>query len=261
MTLFCHELRQGRLSLAVWTLCIGFFVLVCVLMYPEFEGQMEEMGAMFASMGGFTAAFGMDRLNIGTLTGFYAIECGSIIGLGGAFYAALTGISALSKEENGHTAEFLLTHPISRSFAAGTKLAAVLVQILVLDLACFGFGVLSVILVDHPVPWGDLGLLHLAYLLLHLELAALCFGISAFRHSSGLGIGLGLAVSLYFANLIANAAPAADWLNYVTPFAYTDGADLLTEGGLDLALVLPGMAYGIAAVVLGFLYYHRKDLR
>ena len=130
-----------------------------------------------------------------------------------------------------------------------------------LDLACFGFGVLSVILVDHPVSWGDLGLLHLAYLLLHLELAALCFGISAFRYSSGLGIGLGLAVSLYFANLIANAAPAADWLNYVTPFAYTDGADLLTEGGLDLALVLPGMAYGIAAVVLGFLYYRRKDLR
>lgn len=24
MTLFFHELRQGRLSLAVWTLCIGF---------------------------------------------------------------------------------------------------------------------------------------------------------------------------------------------------------------------------------------------
>lgn len=114
MTLFFHELRQGRLSLAVWTLCIGFFVLVCILMYPEFEGQMEEMGTMFASMGGFTAAFGMDRLNIGTLTGFYAIECGSIIGLGGAFYAVLTGISALAKEETGHTAEFLLTHPVSR---------------------------------------------------------------------------------------------------------------------------------------------------
>ena len=68
MTLFGHELRQGRTSLGVWTLCIGFFVLVCVMMYPEFEGQMEEVGAMFASMGGFTAAFGMDRLNIGTLS-------------------------------------------------------------------------------------------------------------------------------------------------------------------------------------------------
>lgn len=261
MTLFRHEMRQGRLSLAVWTLCIGFFVLVCVLMYPEFEGQMEEMGAMFASMGGFTAAFGMDRLNIGTLTGFYAIECGSIIGLGGAFYAALTGISALAKEESGHTAEFLLTHPISRGGAAGSKLAAVFVQILVLDLACFGFGVLSVLMVGHEVPWDDLALLHTAYLLLHLELGALCFGLSAFRHSSGLGIGLGLAVCLYFANLIANAAPAADWLNYITPFAYTDGADLLTEGGLDPALVIPGLLYGAAALVLGFLHYRRKDLR
>ncbi len=261
MTLFFHELRQGRLSLAVWTLCIGFFVLVCILMYPEFEGQMEEMGTMFASMGGFTAAFGMDRLNIGTLTGFYAIECGSIIGLGGAFYAVLTGISALAKEETGHTAEFLLTHPVSRIGIAGSKLSAVLVQVLVLDLFCFGFGVLAILLVGHPVPWQDLGLLHAAYLLLHLELAALCFGLSAFRHSNGLGIGLGLAVSLYFANLIANAAPAADWLNRITPFAYTDGADLLTDGSLPLSLVLPGMGYGVAAVVIGLLHYRRKDIR
>lgn len=261
MTLFGHELRQGRIALAVWTLCIGFFVLVCVMMYPEFEGQMEEVGAMFASMGGFTAAFGMDRLNIGTLIGFYAIECGSIIGLGGAMYAALTGVGALAREESGRTAEFLLTHPIARPRVVAAKLAAVAAQVLALDLACFVFGVLSVVMIGHEVPWQDLLLLHEAYLLLHLELAALCFGLSAFVRRGGPGIGLGLAVALYFLNLIANAAPAADWLNYVTPFAYTDGADLLTEGALDPALVWPGLLYGAAAILLAFIKYSRKDIR
>ena len=261
MTLFGHELRQGRTSLGVWTLCIGFFVLVCVMMYPEFEGQMEEVGAMFASMGGFTAAFGMDRLNIGTLIGFYAIECGSIIGLGGALYASLTGIGALAKEESGRTAEFLLAHPIPRPQVVAAKLAAAAVQVTALDLVCFGFGALAITMIGHDVPWRDLLLLHGAYYLLHLELEALCFGLSAFLHCGGLGIGLGLAVALYFLNLIANAAPAADWLNYVTPFAYTDGADLLDAGGLDPALAIPGALYGAAAIALAFVKYSRKDIR
>ena len=56
----------------------------------------------------------MDRLNFGTLIGFYAIECGNVLGLGGAFYAALCAAAILSKEEKERTAEFLLTHPVSR---------------------------------------------------------------------------------------------------------------------------------------------------
>lgn len=31
--------------------------------------------------------------------GFYAIECGNILSIGGGFFAALLGINALAKEE------------------------------------------------------------------------------------------------------------------------------------------------------------------
>lgn len=66
-----HELKQGWKALAIWTASIGFFVVICVLMYPEMKGQMESVNDMFASMGAFTSAFGMDRLNFGTFLGFY----------------------------------------------------------------------------------------------------------------------------------------------------------------------------------------------
>ena len=56
--------------------------------------------------------------------GFYGTECGNILGLGGAFFAAITGMSLLAGEEGGHTAEFLLTHPLGRTRIAGEKLAA-----------------------------------------------------------------------------------------------------------------------------------------
>lgn len=63
------------------------------------KGEMDTVGEMFASMGSFTAAFGMDRLNFGTLIGFYSIECGNILGLGDTLFASLIGVSVLSKEE------------------------------------------------------------------------------------------------------------------------------------------------------------------
>ena len=58
MTLIKHELKQSWKSLAIWTGSIGFFIVICVLMYPEMKGEMENVSDMFASMGAFTEAFG-----------------------------------------------------------------------------------------------------------------------------------------------------------------------------------------------------------
>ena len=100
MTIVKHELRQGRTSFLIWTCAIGFLLTVCIFLFPEMKSEMGEINDLFASMGSFTAAFGMDRLNFGTLMGYYAVECGNILGLGGAFYSAFCAVNILSKEEN-----------------------------------------------------------------------------------------------------------------------------------------------------------------
>ena len=91
MTLVKHELKQGKISFLIWTASIGFLLAVCVFLFPEMKGQMDNVSDMFSSMGSFSAAFGMDRLNFGTLIGFYAVECGNVLGLGGAFFAKVIG--------------------------------------------------------------------------------------------------------------------------------------------------------------------------
>ena len=137
MTLVKHELKQGKISFLIWTISIGFLMAICIFLFPEMKGQMESVNDVFASMGSFTEAFGMDRLNFGTLTGFYAVECGNILGLGGAFYAALCAATVLSKEEKDKTAEFLLTHPVSRKRIITEKLIAVLIQITAMNLIIY----------------------------------------------------------------------------------------------------------------------------
>ena len=218
MTLVRHELRQGKTPFLIWTASIGFLLVICIFLFPEMKGQMDSVSDVFASMGSFTQAFGMDRLNFGTLIGFYAVECGNVLGLGGAFFASLCAVGVLSKEEKDKTAEFLLTHPVSRKMIITEKLIAVLIQITALNVIIYALAIGSIAAVGEDIPWKEISLLHLAYYLLQLELAGICFGISAFLRKGSAGAGLGIAAMMYFLNLIANIADVADFLKYSTPF-------------------------------------------
>lgn len=261
MTLVKHELRQGKLSLLIWTGAIGFLLAVCVFLFPEIKGQMGDVSDVFASMGSFTAAFGMDRLNFGTLIGFYAIECGNVLGLGGAFFAALCAVGILSKEEKERTAEFLLTHPVSRIRVITEKLMAVLIQIFAMDIVIFAVSVGSMAAIGEEIPWKEVSLMHLSFFLLQVELAGICFGISAFLRKGSVGIGLGVAIMMYFLNLVANMAEVAEFLKYITPFGYTEGADIVTNGCLDGTKVLLGMGYGAIGIAAAYWRYTKKDIQ
>ena len=260
MTILKHELRRSRVSWLIWTGAVGALLITCIFLFPEMKDQMAGVGEMFSSMGAFTTAFGMDRLNFGTLTGYYAIECGNVLGLGGAFYAALTGAGMLAKEENGRTAEFLLTHPVSRRCVTAEKLLALAVLITAMNLAVYGLAAGSMLAIGEPVPWKELNLLHLAYYLMQLVLVGICFGISAFLRGGSVGLGIGIAVGLYFLNLIANITEKAAVLKHFTPFGFCDGAEIVSSGTLEAGWIAVDLAVGAACVLAAFLYYPRKDI-
>lgn len=261
MTLCKKELRQGLLPLCIWTGATALMLLVCVLLFPEMREEMDEVSQIFANMGGFSAAFGMDRVSFGELMGFYGVECGNILGIGGGFFAAYVGITLLSKEEKDRTAEFLLTHPISRNYVVAQKLLAGLIQVILLNVIVFAVSGLSILLIGEQASWNLLGLLHLAYLLMQIEVFCLTFAVSAFLSRGSVGIGLGIAAVFYFLNIIRNLTEQADFLRYLTPYAYAEAADIISEEQLSLELILLGILVSIVAVVISFLRYGRKDVR
>ena len=261
MTILKHELRRNRVPFWIWTGAIGFLLAVCIFLFPEMKGEMEDVSEVFSSMGAFTAAFGMDRLNFGTLNGYYAIECGNVLGLGGAFFAALLAAGMLCKEEKERTAEFLLTHPVSRARIVTEKLAAVLLLITVMNLIIYALAVGSILAIGESVPWRELNLQHLAYWLLQMEIAGICFGVSAFLRRGSAGVGLGIAVMLYFMNLIANITDSAAFLKDLTPFGYCDGAEIVSTGSLDFKRLAIGAVLFAAGIAAAFWNYTRKDIK
>lgn len=260
MRIVKHELLQSKTSFLIWTAAIGFLLAICVFLFPEMKGEIEDISGAFASMGSFSAAFGMDKLDFGTLIGFYTIECGNILGLGGAFYAALCAVNILAKEEKDKTAEFLLTHPVNRVRIITEKLIAVLIQITVMNLILYVISISSMAAIGEEIPWKELHLIHLAYYILQIELAGICFGISAFMRKGSVGVGLGIAALMYFLNLIANITKAAEFLKYITPFGYCEGDNIVTNGSLDGTLVAIGTTIGIAGIIAAYLKYTRKDI-
>ena len=260
MTIYIKELKQSFKSLCIWTASIAFMMLVCVLLFPEMKGEMDSVSSIFANMGGFTAAFGMDKLSFGQLMGFYGIECGNVLGIGGGFFAALAGISVLANEEKERTAEFLLTHPISRISIIAQKLLSVLTQIVVLNIVVVAVSLISAAVINESFEMKEFMLLHVAYLIMQLEISCICFGISAFIKRGSIGIGLGLALAFYFMNLVCNMTEQAEVLRYITPYAYAEASNIISEGKLDTVLIVTGIIIAVIGAAVGFVKYTKKDI-
>lgn len=259
MIVFKKELRMGLPGFLVWCAIIGGLMAVCVGIYPSFSDSMGDVSALFAGLGEFSAAFGLDKLQFGSVMGFYGTECGNILGLGGAFYAALTAMGLLAGEEGGHTAEFLLTHPVSRLRVCLEKLAALAVLVIGLNALCFACGTGAILAIGEDADWGGLLRYHGALLLMQLEIGALCFGASAFLRRGGLGLAMGLAALLYFAGLLVNLDQGLDWLRFFTPYYYADAARVFAGEALT-GPMLAGCALGGLGIGAGLWWYRRKDI-
>jgi len=260
MNILIHEIKRNKLSIIIWSLVIAGMLSISILIYPEMASQMNEISSMFSDMGSFSSAFGMDELNFGEYIGFFAVECGNVLGLGGAFFAAIMGISALSKEEKDKTAEFLLTHPIKRTKVLTEKLLSLYLQIIILNIIVLIFASVCTVIIGEEIDIKIFLLIFLAYFLMQIEISSISFGVSAFLKNSGLGIGLGISLLLYFLNILSNLTSDAEFLKYITPFGFTEGAQIIADGALEYKYLLIGLAFSVIAITLAFYKYNKKDI-
>ena len=260
MTLYRHELKMNRLSFVVWFLGVASMCAFCIFLFPMMEESMSDLSDAFASMGSFSAAFGMDQLPITTLEGFFGTEIGTIYALGGGMYAALLGIGALSKEESTHTAEFLHTLTLSRCGILTGKLAAIVTLLTAFGLLHYGVFVGASALIGESIDMKSLTLFTLAQSLCQLELAAVCFALSALSKRSGPGVGLGLSLVLYVLDLVSRITDKADFLQYITPFSYANATDVFVSQGIEVIPACIGGGVTLIGLAAAYLIYTQRDI-
>lgn len=260
MTLLIHELKRNLKSLLIWTLSVGILCGGCLLLFESLEESMAEMAAAYSSMGAFSAALGMDKMNIGTIEGFYATEIGLMFALGGAMFAAMTGASIVSKEEEGHTSEFLNTLPLGRGYIVGWKYGALVVLVLLFQVICFIFIGIGFAGAGEWPPLREFVLFHGTQILMQLEIGSICFLISAISKRRQIGGALGLAMLLYMLDLLCRVLPDLENLKYVTPYYFSNAADIFSTGEIPMEMMLISVFVTVGSAAAAVIIYKKRDL-
>jgi len=177
-------------------------------------------------------------------------------------YAIGLGSSAAVGEEESRSLPILLSSPLRRRTILVSKSAVVLLGVLVTVLLTW-LGVVSLAalvgmdLSEQNVTGASIQLLGMVILF-----GALSLGLSAWRGSSGLGIGVaaGLAVLSYFVTTLLPVVEELADVARLTPWWLFSGADPLTNGVdvvlLGIALLLAAALFGVGAYTLD-----RRDLK
>ncbi len=259
-TIYKHEMKLLYKTLLIWTLAVGGMCFVCILLFNSMKEEMEGMAESFSRMGAFADAFGMSRLSIATLEGFYATEVGTVHSLGAAMFAAIISMVMLSKEEEGHTSEFLFTLPVSRAKVITSKLIAVITDIIIFNVSTVGAYTLGIVILGEDIKFDRLFLYHGMQLLMHLEIAGVCFGLSAFMKKNKLGLGLGIVMICYAYDLMARVIPDLSDYKLLSPFSYSNAADLFSAGEVEVPALLLGMVVMAVCVIAAYVSYGKRDL-
>lgn len=261
MVLYKHEMKMNLKSLLIWTLSVGFICFGCILLYTSLEDSIQGIADSFSDLGAMSAALGMDKMNLATMKGYYATEIAMMHSLGGAMFAAILGTGIVSKEESGHTTEFLCVLPIGRGQIVFRKYLALVSNIVILNLACTGLYVLGFVMMgDSPdLLTKEMALYHMAAALMQLEVGTICFFISACVRKNMMGAGLGLTLLLFAADMMCRVVPAIEDLKYITPFYYANAADIFTEGKINMAMTASGVGIIAACYAAAHWIYCKKD--
>lgn len=255
-----HEIFSNLKSFLIWTCCVAGLDFAMILFYPSLQESMADMSASYEKLGAFGTAFGMDQLSMAEAIGYYGTYVGVMLALCGAMYAAILGCSILAKEEGGHTVEYLFTLPYSRIHVVLQKITAVAILIAAFELVNLGIGILGLEFIDAEYSLKTLLIFHMGQTFLHLEIAGIAVMISAFTKKVNLGLGLGIALLLYFMDMMSRVLSQLKFCKYITPYYYANAAEILPSGTIDKGLLGFGIVITILCVSVGCYVYNSRDL-
>lgn len=259
-TIYKHEMKSNFKNFLIWCISVSAMGFVCILLFTSVKESMAGVAESFASMGAFADAFGLEKPSIATLAGFYATEVGTVHALGGAMFAAIISACMLSKEEDGHTGEFLFSQPVSRGKVITAKLLSVITNIVLFNVIASAIYVLAIVILGEDMPMKEFFIFHLMQTFMQIEVGAVCFGISAFMKKNKFGIGLGIVLLLYGYDLMARVVPDLSDYNVISPFSYSNASDILSGSPIPVAAIVIGAMVTVIGLVLAYVVYGKRDL-
>jgi len=259
-TVFLKELKMNMKNFFIWCLVVGGMGFGCIILFQSMKEDMDEMASAFSNMGAFSDAFGMSTLSIATLKGYFSSYIGAVHGLGSAMYAAIAAIGILSKEEEGHTGEFLFSLPISRKKIILSKALCLLILFPLFTLICTLFYIAGFAFLGEGLPAKEFILFMACQLLMNIEIGSICFAISALSGKNRMGMGLGVALICYVYDLIGRVVPIMEDYLFLFPFSYANATTIFCGDEIYKPSIAVALIMIVSMSVFSFIFYSKRDL-
>lgn len=254
-SIFFNAIWQRKISILATASGMFVFALLFASLHETFADTIVGFADTFAPE--FSAVLG-DISAAAKPEGFLNLELYSLFL---PFAVAITGVvfaaKAIGKEEESGTLELLLASPISRSKIFIQKLGAIKLALFIVAFSSW-LGVVA------GKAWFvfDANLTNVALASLTVFLLGLVYAMAALagqavtgKSKIGMGVGAGLLVLTYFANVLSELVDNLEWLKYLSPFHYMDVSAVLDGSGELINFVILLIAAVILYVIahIGFL--------
>lgn len=262
-TIFRHEFRTRLRSVITWSLAQVCILFLFFSFFSAFADQAELLNDMMSRFPPeLLAAFGMNRMNLATVLGFYSLIflfCQLLLSIQAGNY----GFGLVSIEESELTADFLLSKPVSRGQVLNSKLLAALASLFITDLVIALGSLIAIELFRAGRTYALSTVLLMLSSLLLFQLFFLSVGLVISllvkRVRSVTPYALGLAFGAYVLNAFSGMLGDVT-LEKITPFKHFDAARMVQVGGLDTPLVLINLAVSLLALGISYWLYLRRDI-
>lgn len=262
MNVVLREMKANGKSLLIWSLSMVAFMVMTFAEFSAYYKNPEMLAVIEAMPRAILEAFGMDGVNLTTVSGYVAVAV-PFINLSLGIYALLLGNGIIAKEERDRTAGFLMTLPVTRRRLVTGKLLAAIASCTALLFVVMG----SVVAATLPYQWEEAFPKFLLLLtgagfifnLFFLSLGMLSAAVTR-RYKLSSGIGVGVIFGLYVASILAGLTEQMAMLRWVTPFSYFEGVKILRNLRLEPIYLGLSAAVIVMSVTATYLVYERRDL-
>lgn len=268
MNIFKFEFNSLLKGAIIWSLICSILVIMFMLFFPSMKdmGFQELVGEKMKML---PQEF-LEAFNISTSTDFSNIYDFSAyvlqyIVMAGGVYAAILGISALSKEESEGTIEFLYSKPVSRKNIVTSKILSNLV-IFFMFVVIVGVITMIISVIVKPEDIKTITLimkinkLYIGMILIGYIFMAISFFMSTFIKSSkkAISIALGVFFASYVIGVFSKLQDRLKNLIYLSPFDYASPAEVI-KNGFETKFIVIGLIIILVSIIATYNMYNKKD--
>jgi len=266
MTLLKQQAKSEWVSVLVWGLLIGGWLLFMVVLYGYLRDSelMRSFQEMLAKMPPAMAVL------YGSKSGFISVNgwlqsyaFGSWLSIPMVIFTGLFVADLVTREIDRRTMEFVLSLPISRTRLLISRWVGLVLALLLLHLIQLVAVLIGVRAIGESISLGRYLVAELNSVLLYLALGDVFLLISLFINDYGpcLSTIMGLGLGLFFFHVATDSATGAlKAVRDALPFAHLNAAQIITQGEVpvgDMALLA---AIAAVALLISIYVFDRKQI-